>query len=140
MAYDHLRHERVTMGKKGWETDAGAAANLRAMGVVSNRQIDEAANESKAKGDLAILRDAIDPFRIDCDRYPTVQEGFDALRNPPIAADGWRGPYLLKDLGNDPWGHPYVYQTPGPNGHDGFLVKTEGSQDSAVTVITDGSE
>jgi general secretion pathway protein G len=86
-----------------------------------------AAKISKAKADLATLRDAIDQFRIDCDRYPTTQEGFDSLRNPPSGANGWHGPYLNKDLGTDPWGNPYIYSTPGPNGHDGYVVESYGA-------------
>jgi general secretion pathway protein G len=85
------------------------------------------AKVGKAKADLAVLRDAIDLFRVDCDRYPTTQEGLDALRNPPSGASGWHGPYLQKDLGNDPWGNPYIYQTPGPNGKDGYLVESYGA-------------
>jgi general secretion pathway protein G len=86
-----------------------------------------AAKVGKAKADLAMLRDAIDLFRVDCDRYPTTQEGLDALRNQPSGATGWHGPYLNKDLGTDPWNNPYVYQTPGPNGHDGYIVESYGA-------------
>ena len=90
-----------------------------------------AAKVAKAKADLATLRDAIDQFRLDCDRYPTTQEGFDALRNPPSGVSGWRGPYLNKDLGADPWNNPYIYQTPGPNGHDGYTVMSYGADGAA---------
>ncbi len=104
-----------------------------------------AAKVAKAKADLAVLRDSIDNFRLDCDRYPTTQEGFDALRNAPSGINGWRGPYLSKDLGKDPWGHDYIYQTPGPSGKDGYIVESYG-QDGAPggegdnEDITDGAD
>ena len=28
----------------------------------------------------------------------------------------WQGPYLKKNLPNDPWGHPYQYRAPGEHG------------------------
>ncbi len=103
------------------------------------------ARVGKAKADLAILRGAIDEFRIDCDRYPTTSEGFDALRTQPNGATGWKGPYLQKDLTADPWGNPYIYQTPGPNGHDGYLVESYGADgvsggDGDNADIMDGSD
>ena len=29
------------------------------------------------------------------------------------AVNGWQGPYLQKDVPNDPWGRAYVYKIPG---------------------------
>jgi len=86
---------------------------------------------AKAKSDLAVLAGEIDEFQVDCGRLPTAQEGLDALRNPPSGVTGWKGPYLKKDLTNDPWGNPYVYQTPGPNGHDGYLIESYGADGAA---------
>lgn len=85
------------------------------------------AKVAKAKADLATLRDAINQFRIDCDRYPTTQEGFDALRHQPSGATGWRGPYLQRDIPADPWNNPYIYSTPGLNGQDGYIVESQGA-------------
>jgi len=103
------------------------------------------AKVAKAKSDLATLRGAIDQFRLDCDRYPTTQESFDALRNQPSGVSGWHGPYLQKDLGTDPWGNPYIYQTPGPNGKDGYLIESYGADgvqggDGDNADIMDGSD
>ena len=39
-----------------------------------------------------------------------------ALREKPTRAPvpaNWRGPYLRKDVPNDPWGRPYIYRFPG---------------------------
>ncbi len=56
-----------------------------------------------------------------------MQEGFDALRRQPSSLQGWHGPYLEKNVPPDPWGNPYIYQTPGRDGTDGFLVESYGA-------------
>jgi general secretion pathway protein G len=53
-------------------------------------------------------------FKADVGRYPTTQEGLRALLKKPDDAENWDGPYIKKDDAmNDPWGHPYNYQSPG---------------------------
>ena len=81
---------------------------------------------AKAKSDLAVLAGAVDQFMLDCKRYPTNREGFSALQIPPDGVKGWRGPYL-KEITDDPWGHPFRYRTPGENGKDGYLVESYGA-------------
>lgn len=81
---------------------------------------------AKAQADIATLRGLIDQFRIDCDRYPTNDEGLGALTTPPSDVQGWKGPYLEK-LPQDPWNHDYIYQTPGNAGTDSFLVESYGA-------------
>lgn len=81
---------------------------------------------AKVKSDLSILAGAVNQFRLDCGRYPTNREGFAALQMPPDGIKGWRGPYL-KEITNDPWGHPFRYRTPGPNDKDGYLVESYGA-------------
>ena len=58
--------------------------------------------------------------------YPTTEEGLNALRVRPSSAKNWKGPYTTKDIPLDPWGGPYVYQAPGPDGQD-FLVTSYGA-------------
>lgn len=68
-----------------------------------------------AKAQVELLGQALDQCRLDVGRYPTTQEGLNALvTNPGI--DNWQGPYLRKSLPNDPWGKPYHYQSPGTHG------------------------
>jgi general secretion pathway protein G len=71
--------------------------------------------QSAAKAQIELLGQSLDHFRLDVGRYPTTQEGLNALMvNPGI--DNWDGPYLKKELPNDPWGKPYQYQCPGQHG------------------------
>jgi len=66
-----------------------------------------------AKGQIANLETALDKFEAECGRYPTTSEGLNALQVQPSGLKGWAGPYLKKDIPNDPWDHPYVYKSPG---------------------------
>lgn len=73
----------------------------------------------KARGDIATLDQAMEMYRLDNATYPTQAQGLDALKNPP-ADLGQPGSYksggYIKDLPSDPWGHPYQYVVPGPDG------------------------
>ena len=69
-----------------------------------------------ARAQIDSLEKALDQFRIDNRRYPTVEEGLAALVDKPAAAANWGGPYLKKGVPADPWGHPYVYRSPGAKG------------------------
>jgi general secretion pathway protein G len=69
-----------------------------------------------ARAQIDVLTKAIDNFRLDIGRYPTAEEGLQALVVKPTSADKWVGPYLKKEVPLDPWGHPYVYQVPGTKG------------------------
>ncbi len=68
-----------------------------------------------AKTQIALLGQALDQFRLDTGRYPTSQEGLEALRTSP-GVEGYDGPYLRKPVPNDPWNRPYVYLSPGSQG------------------------
>jgi general secretion pathway protein G len=54
-------------------------------------------------------------FKLDVGRYPTAEEGLEALVKKPPAAAAWAGPYLKGSVPVDPWSHPYLYK-PGPGG------------------------
>jgi general secretion pathway protein G len=77
---------------------------------------EEKAKIKAAKAQIELLSTALDTFRLDVGRYPSTQEGLDALRTKPGAIERWDGPYLKKDLPLDPWGKGYVYKSPGEHG------------------------
>ena len=71
------------------------------------------AKVSAAKSHIANYENALERFNLAMDRYPTEEEGLDALVNPPADGDGaWRGPYI-KEVIKDPWGMEYQYSNPG---------------------------
>ena len=71
--------------------------------------------QSAALAQIELIGQGLDHFRLDVGRYPTTQEGLNALATNP-GIEKWEGPYLKKALPNDPWGKPYRYQCPGSHG------------------------
>ncbi len=73
-----------------------------------------------AKSQIALLEAALDQYRLDMGRYPSTEEGLEALITPPADEEqkkNWRGPYLKKKkIPLDPWGRPYQYRFPGEHG------------------------
>lgn len=60
---------------------------------------------------------ALDLYRIDMGRYPSSNEGLQALVSAPSGGSGWNGPYLGKgEVPQDPWGNEYQYRSPGQHG------------------------
>lgn len=73
--------------------------------------------KSKTAGvQIADLDKSLELFKLDVGRYPTTEEGLNALVAKPGSVNGWTGPYLKGGVPTDPWGHPYRYASPGPNG------------------------
>ena len=90
----------------------------------------EDARKVAAKSDIASLMNALKLYNLDNMRYPTNQQGLDALvRRPtvsPIPQSYKDGGYLDK-LPTDPWGAPYQYQNPGRHGEiDVFTYGPDG--------------
>ena len=81
-----------------------------------------------AKGTVAELESAVERFYVNMDRYPTVEEGLKVLVDPPTDDEGkkWRGPYI-KQLRDDPWGHPYQYAAPGTHHTSSFDIWSRGA-------------
>jgi general secretion pathway protein G len=69
-----------------------------------------------AQAQVAALRSALDTYRLDLGRYPTTEQGLNALLVRPQGAARWNGPYLQKAVPPDPWGKPYQYKSPGEHG------------------------
>jgi len=79
-----------------------------------------------AKVQIQNVDAALQLFRLDVGRFPTQEEGLNALVAAPPTAAGWNGPYLQKVQAlNDPWGTPYLYRVPGK--HSEIDVYTLGS-------------
>jgi general secretion pathway protein G len=72
-----------------------------------------------AKQDIATIVQALKMYRLDNIRYPTTEQGLQALISKPTIApvpDNWKSGGYLEKLPNDPWGHPYLYLNPGRQG------------------------
>jgi general secretion pathway protein G len=63
------------------------------------------------------LSTALDMYKLEVGRYPTTDEGLEALVQQPADASRWNGPYLKKkQVPKDPWGQDYHYRSPGEHG------------------------
>lgn len=88
-----------------------------------------------AKGDIRAISAALDMYRLDNNRYPTTQQGLDALVQKPSGSPpprNWNPDGYLKRLPVDPWGNPYQYLSPGTRGpFDLYSLGADGQQDGA---------
>jgi len=82
------------------------------------------AKQSVARAQIDNFATAIDSYYIDTGKFPSTQEGLKALRAKPEGSAKWSGPYLKKEIPNDPWDTPYVYRSPGRSG--GYEITSYG--------------
>jgi general secretion pathway protein G len=76
-----------------------------------------------AKGQLTQLGGTLDQYKLDTGRYPTTQEGLNALLRAPAGVVNWVGPYVKnEDALKDPWKNPIVYRSPGSDNRPYELV------------------
>ncbi len=69
-----------------------------------------------AKQDVGTLMQALRLYRLDNQRYPTTEQGLQALVTKPAfgpPASGWRSGGYIEKLPKDPWGNPYQMLSPG---------------------------
>jgi general secretion pathway protein G len=92
--------------------------------------------KADVKGNLSL---ALRLYEMDNGRYPTTDQGLDALLRKPTSPplpENWKGPYIEQDP-LDPWKRPYVYRHPGthpPRDYDLFSHGPDGSEsDDDVT-------
>lgn len=77
------------------------------------------ARVTAARQDLGAILQALKLYKLDNMRYPTTEQGLQALvKKPSISPvpDNWKGNGYLEKLPKDPWGSPYQYLQPGLHG------------------------
>jgi len=81
-----------------------------------------------AKADIeANVALALDLFEVDNGRYPSSEEGLEALLKEPSSVENWNGPYLKKKKKPaDPWGNPYIYKSPGTHNMQDYDLQSYG--------------
>jgi len=89
------------------------------LGIVGGNFIGrgEKAKADAAKIEMGQIGQALDLYKLETGRYPTTQEGLQALVGAPTGVTNWNGPYWKKStLPRDPWGNEYRYASPGQSG------------------------
>lgn len=77
-----------------------------------------------AETQIKMLKGALETMRLDTSSFPTSEQGLKSLNTAPDDAklrSRWKGPYLDEAVPDDPWGNPYQYRTPGPDGRPFYL-------------------
>ena len=86
------------------------------------------AKVTAARTDVNSLTQALKLYKLDNQRYPSADQGLEALVRKPgsgTVPQNWK-PYLDK-LPKDPWGQPYQYANPGLHGEiDVFSFGADG--------------
>lgn len=92
---------------------------LAILGALIVPKIMDRPNEARvvaAKHDIGTVIAALKLYKLDNGRYPTTEQGLQALvekpTSEPIPANWKSGGYLEK-MPKDPWGHDYLYLNPG---------------------------
>ena len=84
--------------------------------------------QNAAKAQISLFETALDTYRLDTSKYPTTDQGLQALRTKPDGVERWDGPYLPKEVPLDPWGNAYQYISPGEHGdYDIISLGADGS-------------
>ncbi len=88
-----------------------------------------------ARQDIAAIRQALNLYRLDNQRYPTTEQGLQALVEKPASGPipgNWKTGGYLERLPKDPWGAPYQYLNPGLRGEvDIYSLGADGATGGA---------
>jgi general secretion pathway protein G len=89
------------------------------LGIVGGNFIGkgEKAKADAARIEIGQISQTLDLYKLEIGRYPSSQEGLQALISAPAGTANWNGPYWKKNtLPKDPWGNEYKYVAPGTKG------------------------
>lgn len=78
------------------------------------------ARVTRAQSDIRAIQTALDLYRLDNFKYPTTEQGLQALVKQPAdpTITNYRSGGYLPSLPKDPWNNPYQYVSPGADGRD----------------------
>src|SRR5277367_3769903 len=82
------------------------------------------ARVTAAQTDIRSLGTALDLYRLDNFKYPTTEQGLQALVKQPAdpSITNYRSEGYLPSLPKDPWNNPYQYVSPGADGREYDII------------------
>lgn len=82
------------------------------------------ARVTRAQSDIRAIQTALDLYRLDNFKYPTTEQGLQALVKQPVdpTITNYRSGGYLGSLPKDPWNNPYQYVSPGPDGREYDII------------------
>ena len=92
-------------------------------------QVDKAMQQD-AQAQIELLGQALDLYRLENHKYPTSDEGLDAIKS-----------YLKKSIPKDPWGNNFIYESPGKEGRGYDLISygadnAEGGEGTDMDIVS----
>ena len=92
-------------------------------------QVDKAMQQD-AQAQIELLGQALDLYRLEKHKYPTSDEGLDAIKS-----------YLKKTIPKDPWGNDFIYESPGKEGRGYDLISygadnAEGGEGTDLDIVS----
>jgi len=142
----------VSTTKRRWAAQAGVTliemlvvVTIIALfaGLVGLRMWKQAdkAKITAARTQIGILMGALNMYKMDTGVFPTTEQGLQALRAAPAGVNNWQGPYLERDVPNDPWQNPYVYHYPSEQGDEPEIISygsdgQPGGEGSAADIVS----
>lgn len=85
-------------------------AVLAAIVVQNFGGVDDKARAKATKASMSTLDGAIERFKTDTGRYPSSEEGLNALFSAPGDVKEWGGPYLKGAAPKDGWDREFIYK------------------------------
>src|SRR6202167_6467758 len=84
----------------------------------------DVAKVKRAQSDIRAIQTALDLYRLDNFKYPTTEQGLQALVKQPVdpTITNYRSGGYLGSLPKDPWNNTYQYASPGANGRDYDII------------------
>ena len=109
----------------------GVLASLVAPNLMGNK---DRADRQKAVSDIVALENALDMYKLDNHRYPTTEQGLEALITAPEIspqAENYNTDGYIRRLPADPWGNDYILISPGE--HSAIDISSVGPDGEAGT-------
>jgi len=144
---DRSKYEKFSLERYRYERSLSHLAALIVAGFIiailggSLLRKSEGTKKKLTVTSIAAFEDALERYKLDVGRYPSTEEGLQALFTAPKMASDWDGPYIEKPSFFDPWRESYIYRSttdrPGWNyeivskGPD----KVEGTEDDITNYI-----
>jgi type II secretion system protein G len=89
-------------------------------GALPDSPVAGRAGRTRTIADLYSIKTALNMFYVENSRFPTTDEGLQALVTNPGNLEHWQK--TMEGLPKDPWGHAYIYRCPGSDGQDFDLL------------------
>jgi general secretion pathway protein G len=103
-----------------------AVVTTQVMGRVDDARV------NKARQDIQALGTALELYRLDNSRYPTTEQGLQALLQKPTIEPiphAWNPHGYVARPSKDPWQQEYIYVSPGQNGgYDLYTLGRDGEE------------